>query len=137
MRSDIFTDEDEIDFLKHICSGKVWRDVPVKEAGRIYFSPAYYLTREGFLYVLPLLMATSIKDRESDVSMHLINSIKDIRHQLFGSPFNLTEAQKEVIIDWLRFIKERDEGEFYLPATDMLAKLFNDGYYKGDWGKYP
>ena len=123
MRADVFTDEDEIDFLRRTCSGKAWRDVPVEEASGIYFSPAHYLTREGVLYILPLLMTASVKVRESDAPMHLINSINDVRQQLFGLPFNLTEAQKEVIIDWLRFIQERDEGEFWGDATSMLEKL--------------
>ena len=121
---------DEIEWLHENLQGKKWEDVDIKRlAGNGDFSPTLFCSKEGALWLLPLTMLAAISDKDIDADC-CIFAIDSERRRLFGAAWGLTTQQKDVLCEWLRFIRDRDEGQYCLGAGGLLTKLEVEGHVK-------
>lgn len=121
---------DEIEWLHENLQGKKWEDVDIKRlAGNGDFSPTLFCSKEGALWLLPLTMLAAISDKDIDADC-CIYAIDSERRRLFGAAWGLSAQQKDVLCEWLRFIRDRDEGQFCLGAGGLLTKLEVEGHAK-------
>ena len=121
---------DEVEWLHENLQGKKWEDVDIKRlAGNGDFSPTLYCSKEGVLWLLPLTMLAAISDKDIDADC-CISAIDSERRRLFGAAWGLSAQQKDVLCDWLRFIRDRDEGTYCLGAGCLLTKLEVEGHVK-------
>ena len=122
---------DEVEWLHENLQGRKWEDVDINLlAGELCFSPSLWCSKEGVLWLLPLLMLAAMSEMDSNASMYACNSIHDTRRALFGTAWGLSAQQKDVLCEWLRLIRDRDEGQYCLDAGGLLTKLELEGHVK-------